>query len=101
MIFSFISAASDSVTIHFPKKKISSVSTTRTIWSQNQGAKSLEVSNILMSAASRRKNLGSMDKIYQADQHTHLPEVKKEILVHCLIGLSGSASNQCHRLSSV
>jgi hypothetical protein len=40
-----------------------------------------------------------MDKIYQADQHGHLPEVEKEILVHCLMGLSILVPDRCQRLS--
>jgi hypothetical protein len=45
----------------------------------------LEVQIILKSIVSRRRNLGSTDEIYQADQHGHLPDVKKEILIHCPI----------------
>jgi hypothetical protein len=40
--------------------------------------KSLEIQNILKSVASRRRNLGSTDEIYQAGRHSHLPEVEKE-----------------------
>jgi hypothetical protein len=46
-------------------------------------------------------NLGSTDKIYQANQHGHLPKVEKEIPVHCLIGLSISAPDQHQCLSDI
>jgi hypothetical protein len=42
-----------------------------------------------------------MDKIYQADRHGHLPEVEKEILTNCLIGLSVSAPDRCQHLSGI
>jgi hypothetical protein len=70
--------ACDSVTIRFPRKICLSVSTTHAIRPWNRGMKSLEVQNILKSAALRRMKLGSMDEIYQADQHGHSPEVEKE-----------------------
>jgi hypothetical protein len=61
----------------------------------------MEVQNILKSTASRRWNLGSTGKIYQADQHGYLPEVEKEKLVHCLIGLSVPAPDRCQCLSDI
>jgi hypothetical protein len=68
-----------------------SVSTTRAIRSQKRGTKSLKVQNILKSATSKRRNLGSMNEIYQAGRHGHLPEVEKEnmdTLPDRVIGLS-------------
>jgi hypothetical protein len=38
-MLSFICAADDSVMIHFLRKRCLSVSTTRTIWTRDQGAK--------------------------------------------------------------
>jgi hypothetical protein len=42
-----------------------------------------------------------MDKIYQVDQHGHLPEVEEEVLTHYPIGLSILAPNRRQRLSGI
>jgi hypothetical protein len=64
--------------IRFPRKRSLSISTIRAIRTRNQGAKKFIVENILKSAASTRRNLGSMDGIYQTVHHGYLPEVEKK-----------------------
>jgi hypothetical protein len=87
-MLSFICTVGDNVMIRFPRKRCLFVSTTHAIRPRNRGMKSLEVQNILKSAASSKRNLGSTDEIYQADRHGYLLNVKKEILIHCPISVS-------------
>jgi hypothetical protein len=91
-VLSFICATGDGVTIHFSRKRCLSILTTRAIQPRNRGTKNLEVQNILKSTASRRRKLGSMDEIYQADQHGHLPEVEKK---NGYITRQGQGPNSC------
>jgi hypothetical protein len=44
--------------------------------------------------ATRERNLGSMDKIYRANRHGHMPEVKEEVFTHYPIELFNLALDQ-------
>jgi hypothetical protein len=71
-----------SATICFHRKRCISVSTTRTIQTQDQGAKKFGSSKDFEVRDVLKKELGSnRPSSYQADRHGYLPEVKREISV--------------------
>jgi hypothetical protein len=92
---SFIWAACDSVTIRFPRKRCLSILTTRTIQTQDRGAKKIGSSKDFEVRGVLEKGPGSNGpNSYQADRHGYLPEVKREIPYCCLIVLLMTVPDQ-------